>query len=107
METHEDISPIKEGAVSREKLAEDLRVLIRDADELLKATAAEMSGKAEDVKGRLKTALENARVTCRRLEEQTIAGAKAADRVIREHPYQSIAVALGVGVLAGLLINRK
>jgi len=32
---------------------------------------------------------------------------KATDRVVREHPYQSIGVAFGVGLLIGVLINRR
>ena len=34
-------------------------------------------------------------------------GAKATDKVIREHPYQSIGVAFGIGVLIGVLVTRK
>ena len=35
------------------------------------------------------------------------ASARATDRAIREHPYESIGIAFGVGVLIGVLINRK
>ena len=42
-----------------------------------------------------------------RIQEQTTAGARATDRAIREHPYESIGIAFGVGVLIGVLINRR
>jgi len=42
-----------------------------------------------------------------KIQEQTTAGARATDRAIREHPYESIGIAFGVGVLIGVLINRR
>ncbi len=93
--------------VSREKLAQDLRILVRDTEELLKATAGEVGEKATAARARLTAALDNAKSTCRDLEEKAIEKAKVADKVIREHPYQSIGVAFGVGLLIGVLINRK
>jgi ElaB/YqjD/DUF883 family membrane-anchored ribosome-binding protein len=96
---------------TREKLAEDLRILARDAEDLLKATAGDMGDKLNDqakaARARLATALETAKTTYQQLGEKTLEGAKAADRVIRAHPYESIGAALGLGVLLGLLIGRK
>jgi len=40
-------------------------------------------------------------------KEKVSACAQATDRVIRERPYQSIGIALGLGVLIGMLINRS
>jgi len=42
-----------------------------------------------------------------RAEEKAVERAKAADRVIRDHPYQTIGLAFGLGVLLGVLIRRK
>jgi ElaB/YqjD/DUF883 family membrane-anchored ribosome-binding protein len=85
----------------------DLKVLARDAEELLKATAGEAGGKLADVRTRLAEALETAKATCHRLEEKAVAGAKATDRAIREHPYESLGVAFGVGLLIGVLVGRR
>jgi ElaB/YqjD/DUF883 family membrane-anchored ribosome-binding protein len=93
--------------VPREKVKEDLRGLVRDAEELLKATAGDMSEKAKAARSRLGEALERAKATCAKLEEKTIATAKATDKVIREHPYESIGVAFGIGLLIGVLVTRK
>ena len=43
----------------------------------------------------------------KRLQEQTVAAAKAADEAVREHPYQAIGIAFGVGVLIGVLVARN
>jgi ElaB/YqjD/DUF883 family membrane-anchored ribosome-binding protein len=32
---------------------------------------------------------------------------KATDRYIREYPYQSLGLAFGVGMLLGVLVNRR
>ena len=41
------------------------------------------------------------------LEEKAVAGAQATDKVIREYPYQSIGIAFGIGLLIGVLVNRR
>jgi len=41
------------------------------------------------------------------IQEKAATSARATDRVIRDHPYESIGIAFGVGVLIGVLINRK
>jgi ElaB/YqjD/DUF883 family membrane-anchored ribosome-binding protein len=98
-------------AVSREKLAQDLRTLVRDAEEMLKATAGDVGEKmgehAKAARSRLAAALESAKATCHQWEEKAVAGAKAADRAIRTHPYESIGIAFGVGLLIGVLVARK
>ena len=93
--------------VNREKLAQDLRVLIRDAEELLKVGATEAGSKVEQLKARLQASVGRMKETCHDLEEKVVAGAKATDKVIREHPYESIGVAFGVGLLIGVLVTRK
>jgi ElaB/YqjD/DUF883 family membrane-anchored ribosome-binding protein len=90
-----------------EKLLEDVKQVVRDGEELLRAGAGELSEKGRAARERLAAALDSAKETGRRLQERTIAGAKATDKVIREHPYQSIGVAFGIGLLIGVLVNRK
>jgi ElaB/YqjD/DUF883 family membrane-anchored ribosome-binding protein len=42
-----------------------------------------------------------------RAQEQAVERAKAADRVIRDHPYQTIGLAFGLGLLIGVLARRR
>ena len=90
--------------LSTDRLVTDLKRVVRDSEELLQATAGAVGDKARE---RLTDALASAKRTCHRLEEKAIVGAKVADRVVREHPYQSIGVAVGVGMLLGVLVIRK
>jgi ElaB/YqjD/DUF883 family membrane-anchored ribosome-binding protein len=107
METSETI----DSAVARERIMEDLRALAHDAEDLLKATAGDVSEKTKEARERLGAALHRAKIAYQDVQGQTIAAAKAAakttDKVIRDHPYESIGVAFGVGLLIGVLVTRK
>jgi len=80
---------------------------VRDAEDLLRATAGQAGEKLSEVRSRLASALETAKVTCDVLQEKTVAAAKATDRCIRDHPYESVGVAFGVGLLVGVLVSRR
>src|SRR6266581_4125841 len=99
------IMNIKE--VSTDKLVTDLKRVVRDSEELLQASAGAVGEKAHEMRERLSRTLESAKATCRRVEDKAIEGAKATDKVIREHPYESIGVAFGIGLLVGALVTRK
>ena len=58
------------------------------------------------MRAKLDAAIEKAQEACERLEEKTVAAAKATDKTIREHPYQAIGIAFGLGVLLGVLAVR-
>lgn len=105
METH--FATLEHERVDRAKLAADLKVVMHDLEEMIKATAGDVSDKARDMRARLSVSLASARAACGRLEEKAVAGARATDKVIREHPYESIGIAFGVGLLIGVLVTRK
>jgi ElaB/YqjD/DUF883 family membrane-anchored ribosome-binding protein len=89
------------------KLVADFKVVVHDAEALLKATAGELGEKARDARARLSASLDTCRANLHKAEDRAIAGAKVADKVIREHPYQSLGLAFGVGLLIGVLVGRK
>jgi ElaB/YqjD/DUF883 family membrane-anchored ribosome-binding protein len=97
--------------MARERVLQDLKTLARDSEVLLKATAGDLGEKAGEARRRLARALERAKATGAELQELTIASAEAAakstDSVIRHHPYESIGLAFGIGVLLGVLVSRK
>ena len=90
------------------RLVKDMKMVARDAEDLIKATANDVSDKARQARSRLAGALESVSET---LREKAIAGANAADNAIHEHPYRSLGVAsgiaFGVGLLIGLLASRR
>lgn len=93
--------------LNTEKLVADLKRIVLDSEELLHATKDAAGDKAQEVRERLTDALEAAKRTYRKIEDRAVESAKAADKTIRDHPYQSIGVAFGVGLLIGVLVTRK
>ncbi len=90
-----------------EKLMTDLKTVTRDAEAILQATTGQAGEKMVELRARLSSALDSAKATCARLQEKAVAGAKVADKTIREHPYESMGVAFGVGLLIGVLVTRR
>lgn len=78
---------------------------------LLRATSDDVGDKVKEARARISDALARAKTTCADLQNQGVESVKAAakktDDTIRAHPYESIAVAFGVGVLLGVLFRRK
>ena len=98
---------MKAHELATDRLVHDLESVAHDTQELLKATAGEVGEKAREARARLSGAIERAKESCERLQEKAVEGAKAADHVVREHPYQSIGVAFGLGLLIGVLVTRR
>lgn len=107
MENTTETKPETEFEDSTEKLLQDLNEIVRDGEELLGAGKSQFSEKAQAAREKLQEALEAARETGRKIQERALATTRATDRCIRDHPYQSIGVAFGVGLLIGVLVHRK
>jgi ElaB/YqjD/DUF883 family membrane-anchored ribosome-binding protein len=89
------------------EIAEPAEHLIEDAKELIAATGHVAEEKVVEARKRLAAAIEKGKAVWNTVSEKTVAGAKATDHVIREHPYQAIGVAFGVGALVGFLLSRR
>jgi ElaB/YqjD/DUF883 family membrane-anchored ribosome-binding protein len=89
------------------ELAEPAQNLVEDARELLEATAHVAETKVVEARKRLSSALEKGRDAWHSVQQSAVSGAKATDRAIREHPYPSLGIAFGVGILVGFLARRR
>ena len=97
--------------VSKEKLVADLKVVVADAEELLRATASQAGEKVAAARERIQASLASAKIKLtdaeRALLEKTKEAAKATDEFVHEHPWKAVGIAAGVGLLLGILINRR
>jgi len=95
--------------VHRDKLMGDLRVVIADAEELLRMTADQAGDAALDIRGRIQTRMNQAKTDLLLLQQAAVAKAKAAGHAtdVHENPWKSIGIAAGVGMLLGLLVSRR
>jgi ElaB/YqjD/DUF883 family membrane-anchored ribosome-binding protein len=98
-------------ASSTERLANDLKNLVADAEELLKATASQAGDKIGVARQKIeqsliegKKALADAEKT---IVEKSKEAAEIADDYVRENPWSAIGIAAGIGLVLGLLIRGK
>lgn len=95
-------------AETPEQLIEHISRLMAEAEAMIAGPVAQQSsGRLADIKDRLEDAREKLSDVYGRARKNVIAGAKYTDGKIREYPYYSIGIALGVGVLLGALIRRN
>ena len=81
--------------------------LAEDARALMAATADVAGEKVGEARKRLAAALESGKAMAGRVRDQAVAGAKAADTAVHEHPYQAIAIGVGLGALLGFFVARQ
>jgi ElaB/YqjD/DUF883 family membrane-anchored ribosome-binding protein len=103
--------PAETADVTKEQLIHDFKVVVADAEALLKATAgqggealAAVRAKAEESLATAKAKMADAQAA---LVVRTKAAAKATDEYVHENPWKAIGVAAGVGLVVGLLIGRR
>lgn len=97
--------------VTKEQLIADLKVVISDAEALIKATAnqggdavATVRTKAERSLVAAKAKLADAEIA---LRARTKVAAKAADVYVRDNAWQTVGIAVGFGLLVGLIAGRR
>lgn len=96
---------------TKEKLAQDLKIIGADVEELFKAFASGAADKAAVARDRLQDHLHNAKVKLASAEDLVIQSSKqaarATDDFVHEHPWRAVGVGAGVGLIIGLLIGRR
>ena len=99
---------MQENEVTTDKLAADLRLVISDAEALLRATIGDTAAAG---RATLHEGLEAAKLKLGPLAEEAASQARdsmrAADGYVREHPWNAVGIAVLAGIALGLLIGRK
>ena len=94
-----------------QKLVTDLRVLVTDAEDLVKATAAQTGEKIAEVRTRIQQAASDIKPRLARaeavLEEKATAAVTGADDYVHTNPWTAVGIAAGVGFLVGILACRR
>lgn len=96
--------------LQKEKLVQDLRSMITNAEELLRASANQTGDKVAAARERIEETLADARERLKTAErallDTTRQAATATDEYVRDNPWQAVGIAAGVGMLIGMLISR-
>jgi len=100
-------SPIE----ARHDLVDEMKAVMADAEELLKATANATGERIAAVRARAEERLRSARERLAGLDDVALAqakdAAKAADDYVREHPWGAVGIAAVAGLLLGVMISRR
>ena len=88
-------------------ISNDMALLAEEARALMMATADVAGEKVSEARKRLAAVLERGQEIYGRAREKAVEGAKVADKAVHEHPYQAIAIGVGVGALIGYLVSRR
>ena len=97
--------------VSKDKIVEDFRAVVADAEELLRATANQAGEKVAAARERIQDSLHKAKVKLAEAEDVIVQrskqAARATDDFVHENPWQAVGAAAGIGLVIGLLIGRR
>jgi len=97
--------------VTKDKLVADFKVVIADAEEILRATAGQAGEKVADMREKIQARLVDAKFKLAEAEaivvDKAKAAGRAADDYVHDNPWRSVGIAAGVGLVIGLLIGRR
>lgn len=89
----------------------DVKLLIKDSQALFVAAASLTGEKADEARDKAMKLLDAALVKAQEAQASAIVAGKemavSADVYVKENPWRAIAAAAGVGLLLGVIINRK
>jgi ElaB/YqjD/DUF883 family membrane-anchored ribosome-binding protein len=97
--------------VTADQLIEDLQTVIRDAEGLLRATAAQGGEKIQEVRSKAEESVRQAKDRLAGIEKEALDRAQAlagdTHEFVRTRPWQAVGIAAGIGLVLGLLLSRR
>ena len=97
--------------ITKEQLVRDFKVVVSDAEALLKATAGQGGEAVAAVRAKAEESLAAAKERMHEVQEELLvrskAAAKATDEYVHTHPWHAIGIGAGIGLVVGLLIGRR
>jgi ElaB/YqjD/DUF883 family membrane-anchored ribosome-binding protein len=86
-------------------IRDDLARLAEDARALMAVTADAAGEKVVEARKRLAATLDRGKEVYGRVRDKAVESARTVDTTVRDHPYEAIAISLGVGAVIGLLVS--
>ncbi|RPH62893.1 MAG: DUF883 domain-containing protein [Burkholderiales bacterium] len=104
-----DITERAEAA--RDRMAREMRALVNDAEEMLKAASKQGGEQLGAVRERLERSVGTAKAELINAEhavvERARRTARETDEYVHDHPWTAVGVGAGIGLLLGLLLGRR
>lgn len=98
-------------SAAKGKLVADLKLVVADTEELLRATAGQAGEQVTELRHRLEKRLQDAKVTL--IDAQLFASEKAkaavhaTDDFVHAEPWKAVGIAAALGLALGVLIGRR
>jgi ElaB/YqjD/DUF883 family membrane-anchored ribosome-binding protein len=97
--------------VTTDKLVADMKAVIADAEELLRATASTAGEKVSAARARMEDSVRAAKLKLADAQgvmvDQAKAAAQATDDYVHAHPWKAVGFGAALGVIIGMLIARR
>lgn len=97
--------------IAVDQLVDDLTAVIRDAENLLRATAAQTGDKVQEIRARAEESVRAAKERLAGIEDEALKHARVlageADEYVRGNPWQAVGIAAGIGLVIGVLMTRR
>jgi ElaB/YqjD/DUF883 family membrane-anchored ribosome-binding protein len=98
-------------SVTKDKLVADLKLVVADTEELLRATAGQAGEKAAELRTRIQERLAVAKGNLADAQAAVVDRAKqvghVTDDYVHDNPWRAVGAAAGIGFIIGLLIGRR
>ncbi|WP_313741009.1 YqjD family protein [Pseudomonas sp.] len=91
----------------KDQVFSDLQSLIEESEKLLSQSATLVGEEAESLRGQISNKLREARDAASSLRGKAQPAVEATQEYIGGHPWQTVAVSAGFGLVVGLLLGRR
>lgn len=96
---------------TKARLMADVNTVLVDAEDLLRQAAQASGEQASELRRRAQSAIASAKTRLvdaeQRVVQQAKTAAKATDGWVHEHPWTAVGIAAGIGMVIGLIVNRR
>lgn len=96
---------------AREQLLSDLKAVVADSEELLKATAGAMDERSAAARARVEDSLRAVKGRIQEFDTEMLdrlnEATRAADEYVHQHPWGAVGIAAAAGLLLGVIIARR
>lgn len=96
---------------AREKLLDDFHAVISETEDLMKSVSNENGGKSQALRDKIEDNLKQAREYLHDFEGAVVDKSKVAarktDEYVHENAWSTVGIAVGIGILIGLLMRDR
>ncbi|MGE5652075.1 YqjD family protein [Noviherbaspirillum sp. UKPF54] len=101
----------RQGTDVRNRLVDDLKLVIKDAEELLRSSGQQVDEGYQAARAKFESTLSNARGGLTSLQGNVFASSREAlantNQYVQEHPWQSVSVGALAGLVLGMWLGRR